>query len=91
MCNFLKNIVIPKMKLTYLLLLSILIGFSACEDSDDIGRCGLAPNVGNCDALIIKYYYDKDEQKCKEFSWGGCGGVVPFDTLEECKECEASS
>ncbi|MBA4146415.1 MAG: proteinase inhibitor I4 serpin, partial [Cytophaga sp.] len=27
----------------------------------------------------------KNEKKCKEFIWGGCGGVVPFETLEECK------
>jgi len=33
-----------------------------------------------------KYYYDEEEKKCKEFIWGGCDGVVPFETLEECEE-----
>ena len=42
-----------------------------------------------CEALlsIPKFYFD-EVQECKEFTWGGCGGVVPFDTLEECQECE---
>ncbi|WP_232064624.1 BPTI/Kunitz domain-containing protein [Rhodocytophaga rosea] len=35
-----------------------------------------------------KYYYDTKEKRCKEFTYGGCGGVVPFQTMEECKQCE---
>jgi len=51
-------------------------------------RCSLIPESGPCKALFTKYYYDKTEKKCKEFNWGGCEGVVPFETLEECqKEC----
>lgn len=50
-------------------------------------RCDLVPEIGNCFAHFTKYYYDKTEQKCKEFVWGGCGGVVPFHTLEECQSC----
>jgi hypothetical protein len=46
------------------------------------------PKAGPCEALVYKYYFDQEEQKCKEFFWGGCDGVVPFDTLTECKECE---
>jgi hypothetical protein len=53
-------------------------------------RCNLKPEMGFCEALIPKYYFDKAEGKCKEFIWGGCEGVVPFDTLEECKLCECS-
>ena len=49
--------------------------------------CELLPEVGPCEALIPKYYFDKETQECKEFSWGGCDGVVPFDTLEECQAC----
>ena len=51
-------------------------------------KCNLEPDAGLCKAAFRKYYFDKVEKKCKEFIWGGCGGVVPFDTLEECKECE---
>lgn len=52
-----------------------------------MGKCTLAPDAGDCEAAIPKYYYDQSEQECKEFLWGGCGGVVPFETLEECEEC----
>lgn len=62
--------------------------FFSCVDNDDLSRCQLEPEAGPCEALVYKYYFDKDEQKCKEFFWGGCDGVVPFDTLEECRECE---
>ncbi len=53
-------------------------------------NCDLEPDAGNCLAAIPKYYFDKDEGKCKEFIWGGCDGTVPFDTLEECEECECN-
>lgn len=53
-------------------------------------RCSLKPHVGRCDALFERYYFDSDEGVCKEFIWGGCGGVVPFDTIEECRDvCES--
>jgi Kunitz/Bovine pancreatic trypsin inhibitor domain len=50
-------------------------------------NCQLQPFSGPCEALISKYYFDKAEGKCKEFSWGGCQGVVPFETLEDCQQC----
>ncbi|MFN8356781.1 MAG: BPTI/Kunitz domain-containing protein [Spirosomataceae bacterium] len=52
--------------------------------------CQLAPEAGPCYALHKRYYYDKNEKRCKEFTWGGCEGVVPFETLEACKACECS-
>ena len=64
---------------------------SACSKKDDDqpnDRCQLEPHPGNCLAAFRRYYYDKKEKKCKEFIRGGCGGVVPFETLEECKACE---
>ncbi len=68
------------------LLLSIVQCKKDCIESS---KCNLDPNPGLCLAVIPRYYYDKDEKKCKEFTWGGCGGVVPFETLEECKlKCE---
>ncbi len=52
-------------------------------------RCEMKPDAGTCKARFIKYYYNQEEGICKEFVWGGCGGVVPFETLGECKEeCE---
>jgi hypothetical protein len=58
-----------------------------CKKSE---RCDLVPDPGLCKAYFPKYYFDKTEGKCKEFIWGGCNGVVPFNTLEECRQCECS-
>lgn len=49
-------------------------------------RCFLKPDAGECEAAIPKYYFNSDEGKCKVFLWGGCGGVVPFDSKEECEK-----
>jgi hypothetical protein len=52
-------------------------------------RCGLKPETGPCKAIFWKYHYSPESKKCKEFMWGGCGGVVPFETEKECRElCE---
>lgn len=59
-----------------------------CDKSDcNIeGNCKLSPEQGPCLGNITKYYYDIEERKCKQFIWGGCEGVVPFNSLEECEE-----
>jgi ankyrin repeat protein len=50
-------------------------------------RCDMKPAPGNCKALFWNAYYDAKARKCVEYS--GCGGTVPFDTLEGCKAvCE---
>jgi hypothetical protein len=50
--------------------------------------CMLEPETGPCKAAFERYYYDQEEKTCKMFLWGGCNGVVPFETLEECqKKC----
>ncbi len=66
--------------------------FSSCctDDEDEIPTCtacSLAPEVGICNAAIPKFYFDSVTQQCTQFIWGGCGGVVPFQTLEECEAC----
>ena len=62
------------------------------KDTEDIlamGKCKLEPETGPCKALFTRYYFDQQEGICKEFIWGGCQGVVPFETLNECKSiCE---
>jgi len=61
---------------------------SACKKKENHINCSLIPEVGPCNAAFPKYYFDQNEQKCKLFTWGGCNGVVPFDSLEECnKKC----
>ncbi|GAB3251874.1 hypothetical protein GCM10027347_10570 [Larkinella harenae] len=59
-----------------------------CENGEDpSGRCALKPESGSCYAYFTRYYYDQAEKQCKTFVWGGCGGVVPFETLEACQQC----
>jgi Kunitz/Bovine pancreatic trypsin inhibitor domain len=50
-----------------------------------VQNCNLEPDVGPCKAIVTKFYYDKTEKKCKPFTWGGCDGVVPFNSLKECE------
>ena len=47
-------------------------------------ECSLKPDRGPCKGIFDKFYYDIDSKACKKFIWGGCGGVVPFETIEEC-------
>jgi len=73
--------------LYYLIFVLLLSSFSCCKEENHV-NCSLIPDVGPCKARIPKYYFDKTDQKCKEFFWGGCNGVVPFETLTECnKKC----
>ncbi len=51
-------------------------------------KCSLKPETGFCKAAIPKYYFNDITEKCEQFTWGGCKGIVPFDTMEECKKCK---
>lgn len=84
-------------KLLPLILFTPLFLYS-CDGDNDEGRlcgcvtprsrCQLIPDAGPCDAYMPRYYFDMTEGKCKEFIWGGCEGVVPFNSMEECQKCE---
>ncbi len=44
---------------------------------------------GPCKALFTVFYFDESSRRCKSAFWGGCEGVVPFKTLDDCqKACE---
>jgi hypothetical protein len=77
-----------KIVIPLLLTLITLVGCEQDTDCEKSASCSLDPDPGFCKAYIKRYYYDQTEKKCKEFIWGGCDGVVPFETLEECKQCE---
>ena len=47
-------------------------------------ECELVPDPGDCDAYFVRYYYDAELGECGEFVWGGCEGVVPFESWLEC-------
>lgn len=58
-------------------------------DIDIQARCRLEPQDGACKALFWAGYYDATAKECREFAYGGCGGVTPFEDLEACKRvCE---
>jgi hypothetical protein len=48
--------------------------------------CSEEPRAGYCKASVTKYYFDLDEGSCKSFEWGGCGGVIPFETEMACRQ-----
>ena len=50
----------------------------------EIQACHYIPHIGLCDAAFLRFYYDQEENECSEFTWGGCGGLVPFETMEDC-------
>ena len=58
-------------------------GMPDCASTID--ACTLSPDPGNCLAAIQMYYFNQETQQCEDFTWGGCGGVVPFESLEECE------
>jgi len=54
--------------------------------------CGLEPDAGLCKAYMPRYYFDETTNSCQEFIWGGCNGVVPFETMESCtQQCKVNS
>ena len=60
------------------------------QSFEEIQACHFIPHIGPCDAAFPRYYYDHEEYECLEFTWGGCGGLVPFETLEDCESsCNA--
>ena len=55
------------------------------QSFEEIQSCYYIPNPGVCLAAITKYYFDQEEQECMTFTWGGCGGLVPFQNFEDCE------
>ncbi|MGB5831233.1 MAG: BPTI/Kunitz-type proteinase inhibitor domain-containing protein [Thiohalocapsa sp.] len=65
---------------------------SACSGSPDEVRssdslpvsCLEQPDTGVCRAAKPAYYYDYQSDSCKRFVWGGCGGSIPFESMDAC-------
>ena len=36
--------------------------------------CTSKPVTGPCNAAIPRFYFDEYDNKCRMFTWGGCGG-----------------
>ena len=60
---------------------------SQTNNSND--RCSFVPDPGLCKGKFEKFYFNQESQKCDTFDWGGCNGLIPFETLQECIDtCE---
>ena len=47
----------------------------------------MKPEVGDCDGVFLRWYFDSDYLKCRTFEYGGCdGNGNNFESLEECEE-----
>jgi len=53
--------------------------------------CTLTPDSGPCFAAVPKFYFNQETQQCTMFTWGGCAGVVPFNTLSDCESAICAS
>lgn len=59
---------------------------SACQTSERLpDQCYETPDSGMCRAAFTRYYLDQRSGQCRAFIWGGCGGNVPFETMEDCQ------
>ena len=66
-----------------------LVGFGLLSAQED--PCTLLPDAGPCEAAIPAWYFDQDFGACTQFSWGGCAGTVPFETLEDCLAADCAA
>lgn len=57
------------------------------RNNQENGTCNQTPDPGTCFAAFTRWYYDAQEQNCKQFTWGGCGGNDNnFDSFDECMD-----
>lgn len=81
------------------LLALVFSGLAACASTGPLTQdsaskrapaCALAPDAGMCRAAFTRYYFDETSGSCRTFIWGGCGGTVPFETMQDCQQaCDA--
>ena len=59
------------------------------EEEELPAECYLEPDPGPCFGYMPMYYFNQDTQTCEMFVYGGCAGLVPFQSLAECQNaCE---
>lgn len=49
-------------------------------------QCRMKHDTGPCKAMFERFYFDEKSGICKPFTWGGCQGSVPFETMDECNK-----
>lgn len=58
-------------------------------DELETNPCELLPDPGPCFAAIPIYFFNQQTSQCEETIWGGCDGVIPFETLLDCQnQCQ---
>ncbi|KAL6743976.1 hypothetical protein Aduo_016956 [Ancylostoma duodenale] len=58
----------------------------ACGSWRSTAVCSLPPEIGNCEASVSKWYYDKAKRTCAIMYWTGCGGNGNrFSSKEDCE------
>ncbi|RXG71558.1 BPTI/Kunitz domain-containing protein [Armadillidium vulgare] len=67
--------------------------FNKCGGGPDPGEasiCNLPVDKGPCEAIIPRYAFMTETEKCEKFEYGGCeGNANNFLTLEDCNRvCE---
>lgn len=71
------------------------VAIDCCEEFYPLGVsppvCSLAPDVGPCDGVCPRWYYDATAQDCLQFEWGCCGGNANnFESYQVCiNACES--
>jgi|SRR6218665_1797442 len=49
--------------------------------------CHLGPLRGPCQAYVQRWFYSAEEDQCRDFLYGGCGGnEYSFETRESCEQ-----
>ena len=59
-----------------------------CDQFEEYS-CDQYPDPGPCFAAIEIFYFNQETNLCESFIWGGCAGIVPFETLIDCQnQCQ---
>ncbi|XP_075809672.1 tissue factor pathway inhibitor 2 [Microtus pennsylvanicus] len=81
----------PAMPLGLWLLPLLLVGSagglaSASAQGNNLEICLLPVETGPCRALIPRFYYDRNRQRCRKFKYGGClGNANNFHSRDLCE------
>ncbi|XP_077521556.1 proteoglycan-like sulfated glycoprotein papilin isoform X3 [Amblyomma americanum] len=58
-----------------------------CLHQETLDPCEQSVAPGSCRGSYMRFYYDRQENRCKQFTYGGCqGNANNFATEEECSE-----
>ncbi|WPL16151.1 Kunitz/Bovine pancreatic trypsin inhibitor domain protein [Thiorhodovibrio winogradskyi] len=54
--------------------------------------CMTPPDPGPCKGAFPGFFYDYESNRCQRFTYGGCDGARPFESMKACiKACRAKA